>query len=145
MTTVPFCVCPNHGRELLWGLMNKAHIADLLSEERGPSQPRHPWMMNKTHPMSLQVSRYNRWHKYSITNLNTQLMFKNRVKCFMWIISLNLTITLGGRDIYYSHFTNEDIETLEKKKKNLACATLPVNNKEKDQPCKYYYILPMNK
>lgn len=55
-------------------------------------------------------------------------------------------ITLVGRDIYYSHFTNEDTETLEKKK-NLACATLPVNNKDrkKDQPCKYYYILPMNK
>lgn len=25
-------------------------------------------------------------------------------------------IPLGGRDIYYFHFTNEDIETLEKKK-----------------------------
>lgn len=39
-------------------------------------------------------------------------------------------ITLEGRDIYYSHFTNEDTETLEKKI-NLACATLPVNNKDR--------------
>ena len=41
-------------------------------------------------------------------------------------------IPLGGRDIYYFHFTNEDIETLEKKKnKNFACATLLVNNKDR--------------
>ena len=42
MATVPFCVCPNHGREPPRGLMNKAHRADLPSRKHAPLSPAIP-------------------------------------------------------------------------------------------------------
>ena len=41
-------------------------------------------------------------------------------------------ITLVGRDIYYSHFTNEDTETLEKKIKKL---TEKIKELKEGEPC----------
>ena len=43
-------------------------------------------------------------------------------------------ITLGGRDIYYSHFTNEDIETLERKKKLGMCHSTSKQQRQKERP-----------